>query len=111
MADKQKQVCDSITEQHNGELGQLKQIQAGEARREDMSLTPILKEYRKQYGLSQFQLAETLGVDERTLRRWEHQETRLTDVRELRRLASVLGVQAERLGVTDQAGGISPEQA
>ena len=76
-----------------------------------MSLALILKEHREKYGLTQLQLAETLHVDERTLRRWEHQETRLTDVRELRRLASVLGVAAERLGVTDQAGGISPEQA
>src|SRR6266566_702138 len=76
-----------------------------------MSLAPILKEHREKYGLTQLQLAETLGVDERTLRRWEHQETRLTDVRELRRLASALGVAAERLGVTDQVEGISPDQA
>lgn len=75
------------------------------------SLAPILKEYRKQYGLTQLQLADTLHVDERTLRRWEHQETRPADVRELRRIASVLGVAAERLGVTDQAGGIPPEWA
>ncbi len=76
-----------------------------------MSLAPILREHREKYGLTQFQLAETLRVDERTLRRWEHQKTRLTDVRELRRLASVLGVAAERLGVTDQVEGISPDQA
>ncbi len=75
------------------------------------NLAPMLKEYREKYGLTQHQLAETLGVDERTLRRWEHQETNLTDVRELRRLASVLGFNAERLGLTDQAGGISAEQA
>jgi transcriptional regulator with XRE-family HTH domain len=76
-----------------------------------MSLAPILKEHREKYGLTQLQLAETLHIDERTLRRWEHQETRLTDLRELRRLASVLGVAADRLGVTDQAEGISPDQA
>jgi transcriptional regulator with XRE-family HTH domain len=76
-----------------------------------MSLALILKEHREKYGLTQLQLAETLGVDERTLRRWEHQETILTDVRELRRLASGLGVQAEWLGVTDKAGGLTPEQA
>ena len=45
-----------------------------------MSLAPILREHREKYGLTQFQLAETLRVDERTLRRWEHQKTRLTDV-------------------------------
>ncbi len=76
-----------------------------------MSLAPILKEHREKYGLTQLQLADTLSVDERTLRRWEHQETILTDVRELRRIASMLGVEAERLGVTDKAGGIPPEQA
>lgn len=76
-----------------------------------MTLAPILKEHREKYGLTQLQLADTLSVDNRTLRRWEHQETILTDVRELRRIASVLGVEAERLGVTDKAGGISPEQA
>src|SRR5207245_718887 len=82
------------------------------ARRQDiMSLAPILKKYREKYGLTQLQLAETLHIDERTPRRWEHQETRLTDVRELRRLASALGVAAERLGVTDQAGGLTPDQA
>ena len=76
-----------------------------------MSLAPMLKEHREKYGLTQHQLAETLHVDERTLRRWEHQETRLTDIRELRRLASVLGVQAERLGITNQAGALTLEQA
>ncbi|SRR5712692_276749 len=76
-----------------------------------MMLPRVLKEYRERYGLTQVQLAENLSVDERTLRRWENQETILKDIGELRRIASVLGVEAERLGVLDKAIAVTGEQA
>ncbi len=76
-----------------------------------MMLSKVLKEYRERYGLTQVQLAENLSVDERTLRRWENQETILKDIGELRRIASVLGVEAERLGVLDKAIAVTGEQA
>jgi len=66
-------------------------------------LSYILKEYRDKYGVSQEQLASDLHVDVRTIRRWQNQETDLQDKGELRRLASKLGVEAERLGVTNES--------
>jgi transcriptional regulator with XRE-family HTH domain len=72
-------------------------------------LAQVLKEYREKYDLTQEQLASDLNVDPRTIRRWENQETVLKDKEELRRLASKLGVEAERFGVT--SGSISEQQA
>jgi len=66
-------------------------------------LSQLLKEYRDKYDITQEQLASDLSVDVRTIRRWENQETILKDTEELRRLASKLGVEAERLGVTSEA--------
>lgn len=62
-------------------------------------LAQILKEYREKYDIRQEQLAHELAVDVRTLRRWESGATILTDVRELKRLATVLGIDAKQLGV------------
>jgi len=76
-----------------------------------MPLSNVLKAYREKYNLTQVQLAEDLHVDERTLRRWENQETILKDIRELRRIASVLGVEPESLGVSEKSAGITDEQA
>lgn len=76
-----------------------------------MSLSNVLKVYREKYHLTQVQLAENLNVDERTLRRWENQETILKDIGELRRIASVLGVEPENLGVSEKLAGITDEQA
>lgn len=72
-------------------------------------LAQILKEHREKYNVTQEQLASNLNVDVRTLRRWENQETILRDKDELRRLASRLGVEAERLGVTNSS--ITDQQA
>lgn len=72
-------------------------------------LSQILKEYREKYNITQEQLASDLSVDVRTIRRWQNQETDLQDKRELRRLASKLGVEAEKLGVTSES--IADEQA
>jgi len=69
----------------------------------------VLKGYRNKYGITQEQLAEDLNVDVRTLRRWENQETTLKDKEELRRLASKLGIEAERVGVANES--ITDQQA
>ena len=66
-------------------------------------LSYILKEYREKYNVTQEQLASDLNVDVRTIRRWQNQETDLQDKGELRRLASKVGVEAERLGITDES--------
>ncbi len=62
-------------------------------------LATVLKNYRSKYNLTQEQLANDLIIDVRTLRRWESGETIISDVRELKRIADRLGIEAERLGV------------
>lgn len=65
-------------------------------------LTPLSKaltEYLEQHHMNQLDLAEYLNVGERTLRRWKNGEDVLTDVQELKRVAELLGVEPERLGV------------
>lgn len=68
-------------------------------RKQASPLTHILKEYRVKYDLTQDQLANELNIDVRTLRRYENGEAVLSDVRELRRIAGILGIDTERLGV------------
>ncbi|MBV9691069.1 MAG: helix-turn-helix transcriptional regulator [Ktedonobacteraceae bacterium] len=76
-----------------------------------MALASVLKEYRHRYNLTQQQLAENLSIDERTLRRWENQETVLNDMCELRRISAALGVDAEKLGVADKVVVMTDELA
>src|SRR6266702_5726619 len=61
-------------------------------------LSQVLKDYRKKHGLTQEQLAYDLEVEPRTLRTWEN-ERPLNNVQELRRIADVLGIEPERLGL------------
>ncbi len=61
-------------------------------------LSQVLKDYRKEHGLTQEQLAYDLEVEPRTLRTWEN-ERPLNNVQELRRIADVLGIEPERLGL------------
>src|SRR6266700_604428 len=61
-------------------------------------LSQVLKNYRKEHGLTQEQLAYDLEVEPRTLRTWEN-ERPLNNVQELRRIADVLGIEPERLGL------------
>lgn len=75
----------------------------GKQRKVPDMLSYVLREYREKYGVSQEQLASDLHVDVRTIRRWQNQETDLQEKGELRRLASKLGVEAERLGVTNES--------
>ncbi|HLZ62201.1 MAG TPA: helix-turn-helix transcriptional regulator, partial [Ktedonosporobacter sp.] len=49
--------------------------------------------------MNQLDLAEYLNVGERTLRRWKNGEDVLTDAQELKRIAELLGVEPELLGV------------
>jgi transcriptional regulator with XRE-family HTH domain len=72
-------------------------------------LFQVLKDYRSTYAITQEQLANDLCIDVRTLRRWENQETILKDTEELRRIASILGVDATRLGLTSES--LTDEQA
>lgn len=61
-------------------------------------LSHVLKEYRKEHELSQEKLASDLGVEPRTLRSWENEHP-TNKVSELRRIADLLGIPPERLGL------------
>lgn len=67
--------------------------------RSNSPLAQVVREYRDKYTLTQEQLANDLSVDVRTLRRWESGDTLLHDMRELRRIATLLGAEPERLGL------------
>lgn len=62
-------------------------------------LSQVLTEYLETHPMSQLDFAEYLNIGERTLRRWKNGEDVLTDIRELKRIAELLGVEPERLGV------------
>lgn len=62
-------------------------------------LSKALQAYLEQHPATQQTLADYLSVDVRTLRRWLSGETVITDVRELKQLASRLDVEPESLGV------------
>lgn len=62
-------------------------------------LSKMLIEYLETHPMNQLDLAEYLNVGERTLRRWKNGEDVLTDVQELKRIAELLGVEPEQLGV------------
>src|SRR5690349_7225567 len=61
-------------------------------------LGQVLKEYRKEHHLTQEELAYDLNVEPRTLRSWEN-ERPTSNINELRRIADLLGIMPERLGV------------
>jgi len=62
-------------------------------------LSKVLTEYLEAHPMSQLDFAEYLNIGERTLRRWKNGEDVLTDIRELKRIVELLGVEPERLGV------------
>jgi len=62
-------------------------------------LSKILTEYLKMHPMNQLDLAEYLNIGERTLRRWKNGEEVLTDAQELKRIAELLNVEPELLGV------------
>src|SRR5205823_5427108 len=59
----------------------------------------FLKDYRKAHNLSQEQLAYDLCMEPRTLRAYENGERQLNNINELRRIADLLGIEPERLGL------------
>src|SRR5713226_2675519 len=61
----------------------------------------FLKTYREKQHLTQEQLAEDLRVEPRTLRAWENGERQLTNINELYRIADLLGVEPEQLGLAN----------
>src|SRR5258708_2232824 len=74
------------------------------------SLSQVLTSYLARTGMKQIDLAEYLSVSERTLRRWKNGEDTVTDVRELKRIAELLDIPPERLGVAPDAVLFTPEQ-
>ena len=59
----------------------------------------FLKNYRKSRNLSQEEFAFDLGIEPRTLRAYENGERSLNNVHELRRIAELLDIELERLGL------------
>ncbi len=62
-------------------------------------LSKVLTEYLEKHPMNQLDLAEYLNIGECTLRRWKNGEEVLTDAQELKRIAELLGVEPELLGV------------
>lgn len=71
---------------------------AQESKGSQSLLGQVLKEHRKTHNLTQEQLARDLDVEPRTLRAWEN-ERPTNNIQELRRIADLLGIQPERLGI------------
>lgn len=63
-------------------------------------LSRALQDYLEKQQTKQQPLADYLNVDVRTLRRWLSGDTVITDVRELKRVAELLRVEPEKLGIT-----------
>lgn len=59
----------------------------------------FLKNYRKSRNLSQEQFAYDLCIEPRALRAYENGERQLNNINELRRIADLLGIEPERLGI------------
>lgn len=59
----------------------------------------FLKSYRTKHHLTQEQLAEDLRIEPRTLRAYENGERQLNNVNELHRIADLLGIEPEDLGL------------
>lgn len=66
---------------------------------QETHLSQALASYLATTGMKQIDLAEYLNISERTLRRWKNGEDVVTDVRELKRIAELLGMEPELLGV------------
>src|SRR5437667_2067703 len=62
-------------------------------------ISQVLTDYLDTHPMNQLGLADYLNISERTLRRWKNGEDILTDIRELKRIAELLGVEPEKLGV------------
>lgn len=63
-------------------------------------LSQLLSDYLEARHLRQEDLADYLSVDVRTLRRYKNGESVPKNIQELQRIADLLGIEPERLGVT-----------
>jgi tetratricopeptide (TPR) repeat protein len=72
-------------------------------------LARAIEEYEGRNGWKRSQTAEYLGVELRTLYRWMSQKSPLTDTRELRRIALLLGIEPEKLIVGTLSLPLTPE--
>jgi transcriptional regulator with XRE-family HTH domain len=61
----------------------------------------VLKNYRKEHNLTQEQLASDLLIEPRTYRAYENGEYPLNNIHELRRIADMLGIEPEQLGLAN----------
>lgn len=72
----------------------------------------FFKAYRKLHGLTQERLAEILVIEPRTLRAYELGERQLNNIHDLRRIADLLRIEPEYLGVASSILVLHiPEQA
>ena len=63
------------------------------------ALARALKAYRELHKHTQEELAILLDEDPRQIRRWEHNETSLPDIQQLKNIADRLGIPYEHLGI------------
>lgn len=71
----------------------------------------VLKDYRREHHLTQAQLAQVLGIDTRTLRMYENGERALENIQDLRRIATILGIEPGLFGLAATTSDMStPEQ-
>ena len=70
-----------------------------------------LRTYRRSHGITQKQLANELGVEARTLRMYENGERALENITDLQRIAALLAIDPEELGLSAKKCAIyTPEQ-
>ena len=69
----------------------------------NLPLAGALREYLDKHSMSQEDLADYLSIDARTLRRWKNGEAQVTNVYELKRIASLLGLPPEQFVILTTA--------
>ncbi len=62
-----------------------------------------IKTYRQAHGITQKQLAIELGVEARTLRMYENGERALDNITDLQRIADLLAIDPEMLGLSPKS--------
>jgi transcriptional regulator with XRE-family HTH domain len=81
------------------------------AKRQASMAGQAIKTYRRSHGITQKQLATELGVEARTLRMYETGERALDNISDLRRIATLLAIDPEELGLATKKHDLyTPEQ-